>query len=654
MSGAQQVLFAPQSEWRPPSFEELPSWKGARRVGLDIETRDPDLGRGKGSRNLGPGVRRDPSVNYIIGIAFTIEDHRSFYLPISHASGNMDRARVLQYLRDQAEVFTGEIVGHNLSYDLDWLAQAGVVFRRAKAFRDTMIAAAVIDELQRDFSLNGVAGRHGLPIKDEALLLEAASVHGCDPKKDMWMLDSMYVGEYGEWDSALPLKLLRRQERIIEDEDLHEVWDLESDVLPVGIRMTRRGVPIDFDRLEKTRKFCLKEEKAALKEIKRLTGVEVPVGGVWTVTQLVPIFDHLGIPVPSTPKTRKASVTTEFLESVDHPVGQLVRRARQVNKLRTTFCTTIEKHAVNGRLHCNLVQMAAGENGGARTGRYAHKNPNLAQIPGSKDPELGGIIRDAFVAEKGALWASEDFSQQEPRIAVHFALEAGIKSALPVARKWRDDPAYDFHGITTELVWGLKKGDDGYAVQRRYGKDIYLGRIYSMGGAKFCKKVGLPTSWWRPPDKDYDIEVAGDEGKELLRRFDMNLPWLGEFTTAVENAAIARGRVVTLCGRHVHFPELPEPITLFDGRVTKYDWTHKAPNGLCQGGAASQMKKAMVDVDREGHHIHLTEHDELDLSVESPKEAEQIREIMQEAVPLNVPNLVTLELGDSWKCSIEK
>ena len=117
----QNILFGQQVEWKLPRLSELPSdWSRFDRIGLDTETCDPDL------RKLGPGVRHN---GFIAGVSFAIGE-RAWYLPVRHGIGeNLDPDAVFKYLRDQAKVFTGELVGANLSYDLDYLAQYGVVFR---------------------------------------------------------------------------------------------------------------------------------------------------------------------------------------------------------------------------------------------------------------------------------------------------------------------------------------------------------------------------------------------------------------------------------------------------------------------------------------------------------------------------------------------
>ena len=186
--------YTPDSGWLPPELSSLPSWKDAKRVGYDLETRDPQL------KQMGIGVRRD---GYVVGIAFAIEDGPSAYLPIAHeGGGNLDPKKVWAYISEQAKKFKGELVGANLGYDLDYTAENGVIFDNVKYFRDVQVAEPLIDDLQFSYALDNIATRRGIPGKSEDMLRRAAKAYGgLDPKADMWRLPSRFVGEYGEQDS---------------------------------------------------------------------------------------------------------------------------------------------------------------------------------------------------------------------------------------------------------------------------------------------------------------------------------------------------------------------------------------------------------------------------------------------------------------------
>jgi DNA polymerase I-like protein with 3'-5' exonuclease and polymerase domains len=600
----------------------LPSWKDVKRVGLDTETKDPDI------KKFGPGALRDNS--WVVGISFAFEDGKSYYLPIRHkGGGNLDEVQVLNYLREQAEHFTGEIVGANLSYDLLFLAVEDIWFKWA-TFRDIQIADPLIYELHDSYSLNNIAKRYGFEGKDEQLLREAASAFGVDPKADMWKLHSRYVGAYAEEDAALPLKILRKQEEIILKEDLTRIWDLESKVLPVLVKLKLRGVAVDEDRLEQVELWSMEQETKALEEVYARTGVRIAVGDVWKPDAIAPAIKSLGIDMSLT-TTGKVSIDKDFLDSIDHPVAKVLGWARKTNKLRTTFANSVRVRLIHGRIHCSFNQLARddGEGGvrGARYGRLSSEQPNLQQQP-ARD-EFAAMWRGIYVPDGvGNLWAALDYSQQEPRQLIHYAELCQLPRASEAAQRYRDDPNTDNHQMMADLA----------GIARKPAKELFLGKCYGMGGAKLCHKLGLPTKHITTRAGKI-VEVAGDEGQAIIDRFDSQLPFVNQLAKMCEASAQRKGYTQTVGGRKCHFPKDVNG---------NYDWTHKALNRLIQGSSADQTKTAMVAVDAAGYEIQLQVHDELDLTVSSKKEAEDIAEIMMNCLPLRVPSKVDVEVGASW------
>ncbi len=622
-------MFVPSSDWKLPVLSKLPSWKGAKRVAIDVETCDPSIGK-----NLGVGVRRD---GFIAGISFAIEDGPAAYLPVRHQNGtNLDSRKVFAYLRRQAKAFKGKgtvIGGANLPYDLDYLSEEGVEFQ-PEFFRDVQVAEPLLDELQHRYALEIVAERYGLPGKDETLLRKACEAWGFKkPKSDLWRLPPEHVGAYAERDVRLPLQLLRKQERRIDDEGLWPIYDLESRLLPVLVRMRRRGVRISHDQLDRVETWSLGQEAEALAEVHRQTGIRVAVGDVWKAAVLAPVLDAIGVQCPLTPSTQKPSVTVELLDALDHPVAGLLKRARKVNKVRTTFVESVRAHETNGRIHCTLKQLRGADHddkeGGGRFGRLSCTEPNLQQQP-ARDPEIGPMWRAVYIPEDGELWAVLDYSQQEPRWLTHYAYLSKCRGAAEAARRYRNDPNTDNHAMMAELCH----------IPRKDAKEIFLGKCYGMGGAKMCKKLGLETAWMTHRKTGRDIEIAGPEGQALIRQFDQRAPYVKELALRCQKKAEQAGFIYTVLGRRCRFPKAPGG----DG----YDWTHKALNRLVQGSSADQTKAAMVAADAEGVPLLLQVHDELDLSVPCVEETTKLAEIMRDVVPCEVPHRIDVETGPDW------
>lgn len=639
----QRPLFKPEVTWAPPALGSLPNWAGAKRIAVDVETCDPDL------KKMGPGVRRG---GYMVGVSFAIEGGPAYYLPFAHQAGedNLDPGKCIEYLALQARDFTGELVGANLPYDLDYMAEVGINFRGPSAYLDVLNAEPLIDELTGGYSLNNVGMRHGFEGKDETLLRAAAEAYGVDPKGGLWKLPGRYVGAYAEEDVRLPLKVLRRQERALEDQELGAVWDMECRILPVLLKMRRRGVRIDFDQLERVEQWSRQRVAETLAEIKRLSGVTIGPDDLMKPNAVAPALVKIGIEVPLTPKTGRPSVTTALLESVNHDVARCILRARKANKVRTTFCASILEHECGGRIHCTFNQLRAVTDGsddderGARFGRLSCSNPNLQQQP-ARDPEIGPMWRAVYVADEGAEWAQLDYSQQEPRWLTHYAelLDRPIlRRAAEVANRYREDPLTDIHTVMTQMI----HGEDTWnawdsktrATNRSICKQIFLGLCYGMGGAKLCHELNLETQWVWSPRRGGMMEVAGPEGEALLHKFNDEVPFVRGLARRCQERAEAVGYVVTAGGRRCRFPR----------ENGKLEWTNKALNRVVQGSSADQTKLAMIDADAAGIPMQLQVHDELDLSVEDRIQARELAEIMRKALPANVPFKVDPKYGPNW------
>ena len=212
----------------------------------------------------------------------------------------------------------------------------GVKFHDDVKWRDVQVAEPLIDELHDRYSLKEILNRYGLPPKDEDELVNAARAYGLDPKKGLWRLPGRFAGRYGEGDVEKPLQILRKQERRIDDNDLWDIWNLETSVLPVLVRMRMRGVRIDQQKLEEIETWSLDQEKTALDKVRHETGIRIAVGDVWKAEALAPALEHIGVKLTYTSKG-KVSVKKDVLADVKHPVADAIAWARKVNKLRTTF-----------------------------------------------------------------------------------------------------------------------------------------------------------------------------------------------------------------------------------------------------------------------------------------------------------------------------
>ena len=611
----QQPLFTPQTEWLPP--EDFPDLSKYKEIAIDLETKDPDLIK------MGSG---SPTKNgRITGIAVAVDGWSAYY-PVDHeGGGNMDKKKVFNYFRkvlksDAIKIF------HNAMYDVSWLRAEGIEIKGLVV--DTMIATALVDENRRRYDLNSCSREYIGKGKDEAALYNAAKDWGVDPKAEMYKLPAMYVGAYAEKDAEITLELWKYLKQEIINQDLKSIFDLETQLFPCLVDMRFLGVRVDIPKAHKLKKTLIAEEKECLLEVKKETGVDAQI---WAARSIAQVFEKLSLPFDRTEKTNSPSFTKNFLQNHPHPLVKRIARAREINKAHTTFIDTILKHSHNGRIFSEINQLRS-DNGGTVTGRFSYSNPNLQQIP-ARDKVLGPMIRSLFLPEKDCVWGVFDYSQQEPRLVVHYAALQNLYGVNEVVDAYNEGDA-DFHSIVADLA----------DIPRSQAKTINLGLFYGMGKNKLQAELG----------------VSKDKAIELFKKYHSQVPFVKQLMDAVMKRAQDSGRIRTLLGRVCRF-HLWEPAQFGihkaltheealreHGPGIKRAYTYKALNRLIQGSAADMTKKAMLELYNEGITPHIQVHDELDISVESDIKADKIKQIMESAVTLEVPNKIDYECGTNW------
>ena len=606
-------IFKPQTEWLPPqSFPDLSKYD---EIAIDLETKDPDL------KTMGSGSITGRSK--IVGIAVAVEGWSGYY-PIAHeGGGNMDKNMVLKWFQDVLNTDAVKIF-HNAMYDVCFIRAAGLKINGLVV--DTMIAGSLVDENRFRYDL-GNMGRDYIGIgKNEAVLKETADLWGVDAKSEMYKLPAMYVGEYAEQDANLTLKLWQEMKKEMYQEDVEDIFKLETELFPCLVDMRFLGVRVDTQAAYELKQQLIEEEKECLYKIKKETEVDVQI---WAARSIERVFQKLNLPYDLTAKTNSPSFTKNFLQNHPHPLVKQIARAREINKSHTTFIDTILKHQHKGRIHAEINQIRS-DQGGTVTGRFSYNNPNLQQIP-ARNKELGPRIRSLFIPEEGCTWGCFDYSQQEPRLVTHYAALDGLYGVDEVLDSYNEGEA-DFHQIVSDMA----------SIPRYQAKTINLGLFYGMGKNKLQAELG----------------VSKEDAEDLFRTYHDKVPFVKMLMESVMRRAQDKGRVRTLLGRRCRF-NLWEPnqfgihkalshedALAEHGPGIKRAFTYKALNKLIQGSAADMTKKAMVDLYKEGIIPHIQVHDELDISVNN--NADKIKKIMEDAVDLEVPNKVDYESGPNW------
>jgi DNA polymerase I-like protein with 3'-5' exonuclease and polymerase domains len=502
-------LFTPETEWVMP--EELKDLTGHKEIAIDLETNDPHL------KELGSG--NVTGKGHIAGIAVAVEGWSGYY-PIHHEQGgNMDKKLVLSWLKDVCNQPDTTFIFHNAMYDICWLRSAGIIVKGKVV--DTMIAASLIDENRLSYQLNTLSKFYIGMGKDESVLNAAAKEYGLDAKKDMWRLPALFVGQYAERDAESTLKLWKRLETELYQEELWDIFNLETRLFPCLVDMRFKGVRVDLEKADKLKKNLMEREAKIVGKIKSLTGIDVEIHAARSIAKA---FDKLKMPYDRTEKSKEPSFTKNFLQNHPHELPKLIADAREINKAHTTFIDSITKHAVNGRIHADINQIRS-DAGGTVTGRFSMSNPNLQQIP-ARHPELGPMIRSIFIPEEKTKWGSFDYSQQEPRILVHYAKLQNLQGVDEIVDAYNAGDA-DFHQVVADMA----------GIKRKQAKTINLGLMYGMGKNKLMAELGLMK----------------DSAEKLIKQYHTKAPFVKQLMDNVSRKANDRGKIRTLLRQGLSF-----------------------------------------------------------------------------------------------------
>jgi len=606
-------------EWTQKTF---PDPNNIQTIAIDLETYDPEI------KNLGGGWATNKG--FVVGVAISIEGFDAYY-PVAHErGGNVDEEALKNWLR---EVFKRDpiVVCHNAVYDLGWLRRWGVECNVTKVY-DTLIAAPLVDENRFSYSLDNLAKDYLNERKQGNILQDFGKEHGFKAIENMHMVPVEYVGIYAEQDTRLTLKLWEFLRLEIQKQNLTDIFNLETDLLRLLLEMRWKGVRVDLEKAEKLKKFFNTEEEKIYHAIKKETGIDIGASDIYAAASLQKIFDKLGEKYELTEINKQAKISNSLMRESENPLIQSISVAREYNKAHTTFIDSIIKHQVDGRIHAEINQLK-GEIGGTVSGRLSMNTPNLQQIP-ARNEAIGPKIRSLFLPEEGEKWASLDYSQQEPRLLVHYAKKHDLEGSETLIKFFHEGK--DFHQVTADMA----------GISRKEAKTIGLGLMYGMGVKKLAESLEIPE----------------EQARALKQKYNDNVSFLNNIIVRATRYTEQNGYINTLLGRRCRF-DLWENKDFGDRRMMSYEnakktwaWnemkragTYRALNRLIQGSAADQTKKAMVDLWKKVGVIPMIQiHDELNISVTDETQVKEIKEIMESAVELHVPVKCDAEIGDNW------
>lgn len=620
-------------------------------LGLDFETKDPML------KTYGAGWAfaynlPENSITYPIGYSICMYDDTDETLSTPEyfelTTKSLDQAKTSQNclrLRDLLKKYPN-VVCHHAQYDIGWLLALGIPLDNL-IVHDTLVAGKLYDSALNGYSLSyllkkykqgeKIAGSLGdvvakydllktpkgnSPNKETKTYVKRAKDYAYANMDLIQELEPDVMARYANHDTFGMMKLFKFYSKRL---DLSLVR-FYSNIQKICVKIRSRGIKVSMEAIERAEEAL----SPALKETQDYLYAKLGQLNLRSSQQVAEKLEELGYTVPYT-EAGNPSANKEFIE--EHPNDELcqaIARERTLYKLLNDFviktketqrysCPEVMAGSKYGRLfpEMNLLE--------ARTGRFSSSNPNIQNIP--KRHELAHLCRDMFVCDDDLNnWYSLDWSNQEGRLQLHYSVLKGFRKANWWLKQFEENPKLDTHSLVAEMMGG---------VDRNIAKTIYLGKSFCMGGAKLCKRLGLPTA---VIDYGYGpMEGAGEEGDRLIKAYDKAFPYLKELQKDCTEVIKDKGYIKTIGGRSCKRPP----------RHGRRDLDYKAISLLIQGSAADQMYIALTEADKAGINIKCIVHDEFNIEGQD-KDAKLMQEIMQTCVPMKVPSIAEIKVGKSW------
>ena len=563
----------------------------------------------------------DPMAAEIVGLSFAIAPGEACYIPVAHryagAPDQLSRDHVLDALRAWFADPGRPKLGQNVKYDEHALANHGVAL--AGVAHDTLLESYVL-EAHRPHDMDSLAWRH-LDWKTIAYG-EVAGKGASHIGFDQVQVDR--ATEYSAEDADVTLRLHHAMfPSVAADAKLLHVYEaLELPVREVLFGMERAGVLIDADLL-RAHSRALGERVVALEQqAYALAGGPFNLASPKQLGEV--LFERMGLPAAKKTATGQASTDEDVLEALaaDYPLPKLLLEHRALAKLKSTYTDKLPQmvNPRTGRVHTTYSQATA------VTGRLASSDPNLQNIP--VRTEEGRRIREAFVAPKGRVLVSADYSQIELRIMAHLSGDQALVRAFHAGE--------DIHRATAAEIFGVKPAEVS-ADQRRYIKAVNFGLIYGMGAFGLAQQLGIERG----------------AAQQFIDKYFQRYPGVAEYMQKTREQARGQGYVETVFGRRLWLTDIKAA-----GGPRRAAAERQAINAPMQGTAADLVKLAMIAVadwigrERLGTTMILQVHDELVLEVpdgELERVKRELPPLMTGVAKLSVPLVVDVGAGPNWE-----
>lgn len=560
----------------------------------------------------------------LVGMSFSFKEGVAYYIPVGHENGvQLDKKGVIERLKPLLENNTIGKIGHNIKYDYIVLKNEGVEI--GPIVFDTMVGAYLVNPNARAQKLDELAFSE---LGIEMIKIEEIIGSG----KNQVTVDQTEIekaGVYACEDADITFRLYNHLSKDLKNLDLISLMEkIEAPLIPVLAEMEFAGIKLDSDKLKASSRLIEKRIATLEKSIWKKAGGKFNIASPSQMQTV--LFDklHLNEKVEDPKDLKKLksggfSTSASELEKLRslHPIVAEIFEYRELSKLKNTYLDTLPGlvNKRTGRVHTCFNQTIA------QTGRLSSSDPNLQNIPIRTDE--GKKIREAFVADKGNVLLSADYSQIELRVIAHIARD---KEMIKIFKEGRD-----IHTETAVKVYGVKAGKVTPAM-RRVAKIINFGIIYGVSAHGLKQQTG----------------VSYKEGQELISKYFLIHPAIKKYSDQMIAQAHELGYVETIFGRRRYLPEIKSSNFAVRGAAERM-----AINMPVQGSAADLMKLAMIDIASglpkisKGARMLLQVHDELVFEVpgsDAKKVADFVEKKMDNVISLSVPIKTAVSWGKNW------
>ena len=557
----------------------------------------------------------------LVGISLSCEEGEGCYVPIQHSYEGMPEqlslSTIVKTLGDAISSNQTKLVGQNLKFDLPILNRHGI--KVTEFLGDTMLMSYV---------LNSTGTRHGLDRMAVHYLqyqpMKYEEVAGSASKQiNFAQVEIPAATFYAAEDADITFRLFNLLDKKLQKEPklINLLKTLEYPMLKSLLRVETNGAKIDTNMLaEYSKELGLKIDKLS-KTAFKMAGEEFNMDSPKQLVEI--LYNKLELPVLKKTPKGQPSTNEDTLQRLaeEYELPKVIIQYRGLAKLKSTYTDSLVniQHPDTKRIHTSYQQAVTS------TGRLSSTEPNLQNIP-IKTAE-GRKIREAFVAEKGNVLISADYSQIELRIMAHLSGDKNLTHAF--------NNNIDVHSATASEIFDVPL-EEVTTDHRRSAKAINFGLIYGMSAFGLTRQLGIPRH----------------EAQAYLDTYFERYTGVREYMDSTKELAKQNLYVETILGRKLHVTE----INASNG-LRRQAAERAAINAPLQGSAADIIKKAMIDVDEwigeDNLNIKMIMqvHDELIFEVKKDFAEEALTNVislMESAVKLDIPLIVDANQGSNW------